>query len=73
MGEPEKAGIAVKREEVNRAVEQVMAGGEDGEGRRKRARELGHIANKAVEEGGCSYLNLTLLIQDILEQVSSRN
>ncbi|GKV30442.1 hypothetical protein SLEP1_g39250 [Rubroshorea leprosula] len=50
-GEPEKAGIAAKREEVNGAVEQVMAGSEDGEGRRKRARELGHIANKAIEEG----------------------
>ncbi|GKV30433.1 hypothetical protein SLEP1_g39242 [Rubroshorea leprosula] len=72
-GELEKAGIVVKREEVNRAVVQLMAGGEDGEGRRKRARELGQIANKAIEEGGSSYLNLTLLIQDILEQVSSRN
>ncbi|GLT92266.1 hypothetical protein SLE2022_101120 [Rubroshorea leprosula] len=72
MGEPEKAGIAVKREEVSRADEQLMAGRKDGQGRRKRARELGEITNKAIEERGSSYLNLTLLIQDILGQVSSR-
>ena len=40
-----------------------MDGGEEGEGRRKRAQELGKKARKAVdEEGGSSQENLTRLL-----------
>ncbi|KAK5844993.1 hypothetical protein PVK06_001143 [Gossypium arboreum] len=47
-----------------------MNGGNEGMERRKRAKEFGEKANKAVEVGGSSYPNTTLLIQDIIQQSS---
>ncbi|KAJ9184381.1 hypothetical protein P3X46_004112 [Hevea brasiliensis] len=67
--EGQQFGVPVKREEVKRAVENLMDGGEEGKERRKRARELGEIAKKAIEVGGSSYLNMTLLIEDIRQKV----
>lgn len=67
-GEEEKAGVFVKREDVKKAIEQLMDEGEEGEERRKRARDLGGMAKRAVEEGGSSYMNVTSLIQHISEQ-----
>ncbi|XVF07799.1 hypothetical protein REPUB_Repub06bG0170800 [Reevesia pubescens] len=67
MGEEEFA-VLVKREDVKKAVESLMDEGEEGEERRKRARKLAKMAKKAVEEGGSSYLNITLLIEDIMQQ-----
>jgi UDP-glucosyl transferase 73C len=66
----EKPGVFVKREDVKKAIEQLMDEGEEGEERRKRARDLGGMAKRAVEEGGSSYMNVTSLIQHIREQVS---
>ncbi|KAF8395304.1 hypothetical protein HHK36_019247 [Tetracentron sinense] len=73
-GEEEKAvGVLVKREEIKKAVEQLMEEGEEGKERRKRARELGEMANRAIEVGGSSHFSMTLLIQDIrLLQASSK-
>ncbi|XP_059646801.1 UDP-glycosyltransferase 73E1-like [Cornus florida] len=68
-GEEEKFGVLVKKEEVKKAIQQVMDGGEEGQERRKRARELGKMANRALEEGGSSYLNMALLIKDIRQQL----
>ena len=42
-----------------------MAKGEESKDRRERARNLGEKAKKAVEEGGSSHLNITLLIEQI--------
>ncbi|XP_022767227.1 UDP-glycosyltransferase 73C5-like [Durio zibethinus] len=70
MGEEESA-VLVKREDVKKAVESLMDEGEEGEERRKRARELAKMAKKAVEEGGSSYLNITLLIEDIMLQATA--
>ncbi|KAK4755268.1 hypothetical protein SAY87_009025 [Trapa incisa] len=42
-----------------------MGRGEEGEERRRRARELGEAAKRAVEEGGSSYKNITLMINHI--------
>ncbi|KAH7843751.1 hypothetical protein Vadar_020367 [Vaccinium darrowii] len=67
----DKCGAVVEREAVWKAVEKVMDGGVEAEERRKRAREFGEMAKKAVEEGGSSYLNVKLLIQDVMEQVNS--
>ncbi|KAL9993327.1 hypothetical protein Hdeb2414_s1042g00976071 [Helianthus debilis subsp. tardiflorus] len=53
-------------ESVKNAIEKVMDDGIEGNERRKRAKELGKIANGAIKEGGSSHLNLTLLIQDIM-------
>uniref|UniRef100_A0A2N9GNX3 Glycosyltransferase n=1 Tax=Fagus sylvatica TaxID=28930 RepID=A0A2N9GNX3_FAGSY len=65
-GEEEKIGVLVKKEDVKGAIERLMDEGEEREERRKRARELGEKAKRAVEDGGSSQLNLTLIIQDIL-------
>ncbi|KAF8395299.1 hypothetical protein HHK36_019242 [Tetracentron sinense] len=71
-GEEEKVGVLVKRKDVKKAVDRLMDEGEEGEERRKRARELGEMANRAIEEGGSSHLNITLLIQDIMRLVSEK-
>lgn len=53
----------VKGEEVRKVVENVMEGGEEGEERRKRARELGARARMAMEEGGSSSHSLKRIVQ----------
>lgn len=59
------SGMLVKREEVEKAVTKLMGGGEDGEARRKRSRELGEKAKRAMEGGGSSHENMSMLIQQI--------
>ncbi|XP_042476970.1 UDP-glycosyltransferase 73C12-like [Macadamia integrifolia] len=73
MGEGEKLGVYVKRQEVENAIRMLMDGGEEGELVRKKAREIGEIANRAVEEGGSSHLNIRLFIQDIMHQVTQKH
>nr|BBK15460.1 UDP-glycosyltransferase [Polygala tenuifolia] len=68
-GEEEKIGILVNREDVRKAIQKLM-GEEEENPRRKKAREFGEKARRAVEEGGSSHLNLTLLIQDIMQQTN---
>ncbi|PSS23629.1 UDP-glycosyltransferase [Actinidia chinensis var. chinensis] len=72
LHEEDKFGLLVKRETVMKAVDIVMNEGMEGEERRKRARELGDMAMRAIEERGSSYLNVTLLIQDVLQQVNDK-
>ncbi|KAA8516607.1 hypothetical protein F0562_016887 [Nyssa sinensis] len=67
--EEDKFGVTVTREAVRKAVDKIMDGGEEGEERRRRARELGEKAKRAVE-GGSSHLNVTMLIQDIMQQAN---
>ncbi|KAM7464224.1 hypothetical protein LguiA_032345 [Lonicera macranthoides] len=66
--EEEKVGGAlVKNEQVKKAIEEIMdEEAEEGEERRRRAKELGAIAKGTIEEGGSSYLNIISLIQDVL-------
>ncbi|GMP84814.1 hypothetical protein CsSME_00038189 [Camellia sinensis var. sinensis] len=68
----DKCTVLVKKEVVREAVEEVMGEGIEGEERRKRARVLGEMAKKAMEEGGSSYLNVRLLIQDVIKQVNHK-
>ncbi|CAI0469147.1 unnamed protein product [Linum tenue] len=63
--EVEASAAVVKREDVVRAVERVVGGGEEGEAMRKRATELARMARRAVECGGSSYENVTRLIEDV--------
>ncbi|KAI0510107.1 hypothetical protein KFK09_010707 [Dendrobium nobile] len=63
-----EAEVKVRREEVERVVENLMGGGEAGEERRQRARELGKQARTAMEEGGSSWKGL----QDVINYVSKR-
>ncbi|XP_076936767.1 UDP-glycosyltransferase 73E1-like [Bidens hawaiensis] len=70
VGEQDKFGVVVKKEDVKRSVEDVMDNGEEGEARRKRCRELAELAERAMEDGGSSCLSMTSMIQDIIELCS---
>ncbi|KAL7618692.1 hypothetical protein Lser_V15G02008 [Lactuca serriola] len=65
--------VMVKRTDIRTAVEVLMNEQEEGEARRMRAREVGEMAKKAMEEGGSSYLNIKLMIQAIAEEVAKKN
>ncbi|XP_047309722.1 UDP-glycosyltransferase 73C4-like [Impatiens glandulifera] len=58
--------VSVKREDVTVAVEKIMDGDGEGEVRRRRVREIGEMAKKAVEEGGSSYHDMSLFIHDMM-------
>ncbi|KAL7170293.1 hypothetical protein ACSBR2_035211 [Camellia fascicularis] len=68
----DKCKKLVERETVEEVVEKVMDGGSEGEERRKRAKVLGEIAKRVIEEGGSSYLNMKLLIEDVMKQVNQK-
>ncbi|OAY60545.1 UDP-glycosyltransferase 73C11 [Manihot esculenta] len=63
-------GVLVKREDVKRAVDDLMKEGEESEERRRRVKELALMAKKATEKGGSSSLNIRLLIQDVTQHVN---
>ncbi|KAJ8632028.1 hypothetical protein MRB53_025364 [Persea americana] len=46
-------------------VAQLMDGGDEADERRRRVRELGEMAKKAVEKGGSSYMDLDRLIEEL--------
>ncbi|XP_010546524.1 PREDICTED: UDP-glycosyltransferase 73D1 [Tarenaya hassleriana] len=70
-GDEEKVGVLVKKDGVVRAIELLMNEGDEESGmRRKRVQELAIRARKAVEEGGSSNNNLSILIQDVLNQLA---
>ncbi|KAA8516609.1 hypothetical protein F0562_016885 [Nyssa sinensis] len=66
-GQEERVGVLVKKGEVEKAIERLMDGGEEGENRRRKARELGAIARSAMES---AHSNISLLIQDIMKYQS---
>ncbi|OMO81852.1 UDP-glucuronosyl/UDP-glucosyltransferase [Corchorus capsularis] len=68
LGVEENTEAIVKKDDVKNAIERLMDEGNEGMERRKRAKEFGDKANKAVAVGGSSYLNLTMFIQDIRQQ-----
>ncbi|CAA7042110.1 unnamed protein product [Microthlaspi erraticum] len=72
-GEEEKIGVLVDKEGVKMAVEELMGESDDAKERRKRAKELGVLAHKAVEEGGSSHSNITVFLNDIMQQVNFKN
>jgi UDP-glucosyltransferase 73C len=55
--------ILVGRGVVEKAVRDIMGGGEEAERRRQRARELAAKARAAVQEGGSSHANLLDLVK----------
>lgn len=65
FGEEVKAENWVTRGGVKGGIERVMDTGEEGLERRRRAREVKEMAERSVRVGGSSYVNLTLLIQEI--------
>ncbi|KAK1259201.1 UDP-glycosyltransferase 73C6 [Acorus gramineus] len=62
--------MLVGREEIGVALERVMGGGEE---MRRRVREVGEMAKKAMEVGGSSYVNMTMLIEDVKGYVKEEN
>ncbi|KAK4272813.1 hypothetical protein QN277_021317 [Acacia crassicarpa] len=73
-GEEEKMGTLAKKEDIEKAICMVMEeGDEESEERRRKARELGEMAKKAVENGGSSHRNISLLIEDIMQQAKASN
>ncbi|XP_042506464.1 UDP-glycosyltransferase 73C3-like [Macadamia integrifolia] len=73
VGEGEKLGVYVKGEEIEKAIRMLMDGGEEGEVVREKARVVEDLANRAVEEGGSSHLNISLFIQDVMRQVEQKH
>ncbi|KAD4384424.1 hypothetical protein E3N88_24592 [Mikania micrantha] len=70
LGEADAAQIQVKRADVCRAVKMVMDEGKEGEERRIKAKYFKERAEKAMEEGGSSQLNLNRFIEDIRQHTS---
>ncbi|XP_008792147.2 UDP-glycosyltransferase 73C6-like [Phoenix dactylifera] len=64
---PKDSPPAAKRDDIQKAVSRLMDEGEEGEERRKRAKELAGKAVRAMEEGGSSFENIALMIQYALE------
>jgi len=72
-GEEEKRGVLVKKDDIKRAICMVMdEDGEEAKERRERVSELSEMAKRAVEEGGSSHLHITMLIQDIMQQSTTK-
>ncbi|KAB1208501.1 Scopoletin glucosyltransferase [Morella rubra] len=57
-------GDHIKKEALEKAVKQIMVGEEANE-MRNRAKALGEMARRAIEEGGSSYSDLTALIEEL--------
>lgn len=57
--------VTVTRDAVETAVTKLMDEGKDAEEMKMRAKEFGVKARKALEEGGSSYNNINLLIQEM--------
>ncbi|KAL2509136.1 UDP-glycosyltransferase 73C1 [Forsythia ovata] len=70
FGDEEKTGVLVTNNDITTVIDRLMDGGEEGEERRERAKKLGKKAKMAPEEGGSSYQNMTLLIQDIMQHAN---
>ncbi|KAL8504968.1 hypothetical protein ACS0TY_016243 [Phlomoides rotata] len=68
--EEDRKKAFVKWEQVKKSIEFLMDEGEEGKERRRRAQKLGEMAKEALEEGGSSYMNISLLIQDVIQQQS---
>ncbi|XP_058070175.1 scopoletin glucosyltransferase-like [Magnolia sinica] len=55
----------IRRDQIEKVITLMMDGGEEAEGMRKRAKELGEMANRAVEVGGSSYADMSRLIEEL--------
>ncbi|KAL5777715.1 hypothetical protein ACOSP7_010641 [Xanthoceras sorbifolium] len=64
----EESRSYVIKEKIEKAVNELMGGGEEAEMRRKRMKELSVIANAAVHEGGSSYSNVTALLDQLQQR-----
>ncbi|TKY46359.1 UDP-glycosyltransferase 73C3 [Spatholobus suberectus] len=74
LGQEDKFGecVRVNRDNVKEAIEKVIGEGEEKVKRRERARKYADRAKKAIEKGGSSYRNMSMLIDD-MQQVQLLN
>ncbi|KAL2345135.1 hypothetical protein Fmac_006420 [Flemingia macrophylla] len=66
LGEEYKSQVQVTREYFKDSIEKVMGEGKEKEEIRERSRKYGEMARNAIERGGSSYVNMSLLIDDIV-------
>ena len=57
-------GDSIKRDAIENAVKRIMVG-EETDGMRSKAKVLGEMAKRAIEEGGSSYFDLNALIEEL--------
>ena len=67
----EQTEVTVTRDAVEKAVSKLMDDGEAAEEMRTRAKEFGVKARQALEEGGSSYNNINILIQEMGNQANA--
>ncbi|KAL3536213.1 hypothetical protein ACH5RR_004674 [Cinchona calisaya] len=72
FGEEEKVGVQVKMQDIKTVIDGLMNEDQEGKERRERARKLGEMAKRALDEKGSSHLDMDLLIQDITEHLRKR-
>ncbi|KAJ3694183.1 hypothetical protein LUZ60_009663 [Juncus effusus] len=65
--------VTVLRDGVKSAVLALMDGGDEGEERRKRAKDFTEKAKKAMEEGGSSFANVTDMIRYFAERENKKD
>ena len=65
-GEEENIGVLVDRDRVEEVVTGLMGESEAVQGMRNRVSELSKLAMAAIGKGGSSYVNMGLLIEDLL-------
>ncbi|MCL7030308.1 hypothetical protein MKW94_001509 [Papaver nudicaule] len=61
----ETEDVSAKKDEIEKAINQLMGDGEEAKEMRSKAKELGGLARKAVEVGGSSYTEFTSLLEEL--------
>ncbi|KAK9168534.1 hypothetical protein Syun_000674 [Stephania yunnanensis] len=73
-GVESKVEFLVGKENIERSVRRLMdKSSEECEEMRRRVEEIGEMGRRAMEDGGSSHFNLSLFIQDIVDQMSKKN
>ncbi|KAI3921632.1 hypothetical protein MKW92_018831 [Papaver armeniacum] len=57
--------VSVHKEKIEEAIQLLMGDGKEAKEMRRKAKELGEMARKAVEDGGSSYTEFTSLIEEL--------
>ncbi|KAF9599010.1 hypothetical protein IFM89_033355 [Coptis chinensis] len=67
-GGEDNVRVSVSKEDVEKAIYKFTCKDDEGVERRKKTMKFAKLAREAMEEGGSSYLSMTLFINDIREQ-----
>ncbi|KAI3983297.1 hypothetical protein MKX01_013364 [Papaver californicum] len=61
----ETEDVSAKKDEIEKAINQLMGDGEEAKEMRSKAKQLGELARKAIEEGGSSFTEFTSLLEEL--------